>query len=102
MIVINNTPVAVLGLAIRNFLSGVGVPWLLSAKQALNHKRQFLILAKPFIDEMLKTCPKLVNNVYAGSTLSIRWLQWLGFTVEPAMPIESTGEMFHRFYMEKL
>lgn len=100
VVVIDDIPVTILGLVIHDYLSGVGVPWLLSATQALNHRRKFLELSPPVIDEMLRICPKLVNYVYAENKISIRWLKWLGFTVEKAIPSGLNGAMFHRFSKE--
>lgn len=97
----DDIPLAVLGIVLRDFLSGVGVPWLLSTEQALKHKRQFLELSPPVIEEMLNLCPKLVNHVHAENRLSIRWLKWLGFTIECAKPTGLGGELFHRFTMER-
>ena len=97
----DDTPLAVLGLVVRDLLAGVGTPWLLSAKHALGHKRQFLKLAPSIIEEMLDICPKLVNHVYIENKLTIRWLRWLGFTIDDAVPIQGTGELFHKFHMER-
>lgn len=97
----DDVPLAALGIVLRDFLSGVGVPWLLSADQALKHKRQFLELSPPVIEEMLDLCPKLVNYVHAENRLSIRWLEWLGFTIEDAKSTGPAGELFHRFTMER-
>ena len=97
----DDVPLAALGIVSRDFLSGVGVPWLLSADQALKHKRQFLELSPPVIEEMLDMCPKLINYVHAENRLSIRWLKWLGFTIEDAKPTGPGGELFHRFTMER-
>jgi hypothetical protein len=93
----DDTPLAILGIVLRDFLSGVGVPWLLSTEQALKHKRQFLELSPPVIEEMMSMCSRLVNYVHVDNKLSIRWLKWLGFTVEDPKP----GELFHRFTMER-
>lgn len=97
----DDIPLTALGLVLRDFLSSVGVPWLLSAEQALKHKRKFLELSPPVIQEMLDICPKLVNYVHAENKLSIRWLQWLGFTIEDPKPAGLSGELFHRFIMER-
>ena len=97
----DDVPLAALGIVLRDFLSGVGVPWLLSAKQALKHKRQFLELSPPVIDEMMEMCSKLVNHVHTENKLTIRWLKWCGFTIEDPKPIRTTGELFHRFTMER-
>jgi hypothetical protein len=97
----DGVPLTALGLCMRDFLSGTGVPWLLSAEQALKYKRQFLKLSPPIIEEMLDICPKLVNYVHADNKLSIRWLKWLGFTIEDPEPTGPQGELFHRFTKEK-
>jgi len=94
-------PLTALGLIRPNLLSPVGVPWLLSANQALQHRSQFLALSPQVINEMLTICPKLVNCVHSENKLSIRWLKWLGFTVEDAIPIGINGAMFHPFHKEK-
>ena len=97
----DDIPLTVLGLVLRDFLSGIGVPWLLSAEQALKHKRKFLELSPPVIEEMLDICPKLVNHVHIDNKLSIRWLKWLGFTIEDPKPTGMHGELFCRFTMER-
>lgn len=100
VVTIDDTPIAILGLNVYDIMGGKGIPWLLSAEQALKHKRVFLELSKPIIDEMLDKCPYLINHVYTKNTVSKRWLKWLGFTIEKAKPL-ANGEMFHRFYMRK-
>ncbi len=97
---IDGVPVTILGLVVHDILSGCGVPWLLSSEHALKHKRQFLELSPPAIQEMLSICPKLVNYVHSENKISIRWLKWLGFVIEDAKPVGVNGEMFHRFSME--
>lgn len=97
----DGVPLTMLGLVKPILLSDIGVPWLLSARQALDYKRQFLELSPPVIDDMLQTCPKLINFVHSENKLSIRWLKWLGFTIEPAIPMGPFGAMFHPFHKER-
>ena len=94
-------PLTALGIVLRGFLSDVGIPWLLSTEQALKHRKQFLKLSPPVIEEMLDICPKLINYVHAENKLSIRWLKWLGFTIDDPTPLKTTGELFHKFHMER-
>ena len=100
VVLADGVPLAILGLGVRDVLLGIGTPWLLSSEQAVKHKRQFLELSPPVIQEMLTICPKLVNYVHSENSLSIRWLKWLGFTMDEPLPIGINGEMFHRFHME--
>lgn len=97
----DDIPLTALGLVLRGFLSDTGVPWLLSAEQALDHRKEFLRLSPSVIDKMLQIRPKLVNHVHVGNKLSIRWLKWLGFTIEDPEPMKATGELFHRFHKER-
>lgn len=100
VVVIDDIPVTMLGLVIGSAVTGMGSPWLLSARQALNHRRKFIELAPDIVDEMLQICPKLVNYVHVKNRLSIRWLKRIGFIVEAPVPIGVNGEMFHRFSKE--
>ena len=97
----DDVPLTALGLVLRGFLSDTGVPWLLSAEQALDHRKEFLRLSPPVIDKMLQIRPKLVNYVHTENKLSIRWLKWLGFIIENPEPMKTTGELFHRFHKER-
>lgn len=97
----DDTPLTALGLVLRGFLTGIGVPWLLSAEQALKHKREFLKLSPPIIEEMLDICPKLVNHVHIDNKMTIRWLRWMGFTIDDPAPLRTTDELFCKFHMER-
>lgn len=103
VVLVDDTPIAVFGLSVINALTGLGTPWLLSSTEALKHRREFFKLSPPIIQEMLSICPKLYNYVHAENKISIRWLKWLGFTVE-CNPVEYgiKGEKFHKFYMNKV
>ena len=97
-----DVPLAVLGVYRQNIVTGLGVPWLLSSKDALKHKRYFLGLTDQVITEMLGYCPKLYNYVHSENSLSIRWLKWMGFTIHTSdVHInEKTGARFYKFTME--
>lgn len=94
-------PVAMFGLTSVNRLSGIGVPWLLSSEVAMQYKREFLLQSPPVVEQMLNICPKLYNYVHAENKVSIRWLKWLGFTIDEPGPFGVDGAMFHRFHLEK-
>lgn len=98
---VNGRPCVMLGLVVRDVLTGTGVPWLLGTDYALKHAREFLKLSPPVIEEMLHMCPRLFNYVHADNIVSIRWLKWLGFKVDAPLPHGPKGELFHRFHMER-
>jgi hypothetical protein len=43
--------------------------------------------------------PEMRNYVDARHARSIRWLKWLGFTIEEARPMGFAGLPFHPFGM---
>jgi len=91
-----------IGLVIRDILSGSGVAWLLGTESALEYKREFLTQVQVVIEDMLTICPKLFNYVHAKNTVSISWLKRIGFVFEAPTPYGYDDELFHRFYLERL
>lgn len=100
-VLINGDACAILGLSKRDTLTGAGVPWLLGTNAAMRHRREFLLQSPPVIQQMLDICPRLFNYVHCDNKSSIRWLRWLGFTIEPATPYGVGGELFHKFHMQR-
>ena len=94
-------PLVVFGIVSIGFLSDVGVPWLLGTEQATKYVREFAKYSQGVVDEMMDNHTRLVNHVYVNNKVSIRWLKRLGFIIEDPKPLKTTGEMFHRFYMER-
>ena len=76
-----------------------GAPWLLGARGLERHKRAFLAFSRQGLAVMGARYAYLENWVDARNALSIRWLRWLGFTLEPAQPYGRFGRPFHRFWM---
>ena len=98
---INDEPCAILGVVSTDPLSGIGVPWLLSSESALKYKSEFLRQSPPVIEEMLDICSTLYNYVHIDNKLSVRWLKWLGFSMDTAQPYGVDNELFYRFYMNR-
>ena len=102
VVMVDSDPCVIMGLVNKDLLSGTGVPWLLGTERALKHTREFFRLSPPVIDEMLSVCRKLYNYVHTDNKVSIKWLKWIGFTIEKPEPHGVNGEMFHRFHLERL
>lgn len=98
---IDGVPVSLFGLCMPNVLSKTGVPWLLSSNRVLKNKRQLLLVAPGVISDMFNVCDRLVNYVHCDNMVSIRWLKYLGFTMEEAKPYGVCGKPFHKFSMRK-
>ena len=102
VVVAGGVPIAALGLRMNSYLSDEGVPWLLSTNEALKHKREFLANTAEVISDMLMLSPRLVNYVHANNKLSIRWLKWIGFTIDEPAESPVSKELFHKFHMTKV
>lgn len=98
----DNEPLVMIGLVKRDILTGSGVIWMLGTNKSLNYRKEFLRQTQPIIDEMLNICPRLCNLVHSKNLSSIKWLKWLGFTIEEPIKHGSDNELFHRFYLERL
>lgn len=76
----------------------IGRPWLVGSDEIEKHPITFYRMSRGIIGEMKTRYAMLENWVDARNKLSIRWLEWGGFHIEPA---ENTGYEnipFHRFW----
>ncbi|MBS0520512.1 MAG: hypothetical protein JSR90_17585 [Proteobacteria bacterium] len=91
--------VAMVGLGLSSMLGGYGVPWLLTGPACEHHKRRFMIESRRQVARMRATILPLINFVHADYRRAVRWLVWLGFTLDA--PVMLNGAPFRRFAMEK-
>lgn len=91
--------VAVWGVGPLSLSAGRGCPWLLASSAFDRFGRQIVGLSRPLLGHMLAAYPHLENHVDARNRRAVRWLSWLGFVVEPAVPWGVEGRPFHRFWM---
>jgi hypothetical protein len=82
---------------------GSGQPWYMSTEMERNFPRmKFLRTSKKIIDEMLEIYPKLSNYVLVARTKTIKWLRWLGFTVDKRNYYFADPNVpFREFYLER-
>lgn len=95
---VDGEPVCIFGVAPRSLLTGEGLPWMLATDGLQQIERVLARMSKPVVEAMLDAYPMLGNWVDARNTRTIRWLKWLGFTVEPAAPFGAEQLPFHRFW----
>lgn len=88
-------PFAIFGLS--DLMPGVGCPWMLATDRLAANSRWFLRATISVVASMHERHPLLVNYVDARNTASIRWLEWAGFKIHPAMPYGVEGLPFHLF-----
>ena len=92
--------VAVFGVAPLSMTGGIGSPWMLGTPLLERRSRVLVAQTRVYIPRMLRAFPFLFNHVHARNTRSVRWLARLGFTVQPAQPYGTAGELFHPFFMK--
>ncbi len=82
-----------------SLISLTGAPWLLGTPDILTVRGEFLRQCPACVAEMQKRFPRLENYVHAENRLSVRWLQWCGFTVE-GVPVTINNEKFYMFWRD--
>lgn len=101
--IIDGKPAFMWGVArVGTLMSQTGAPWLL-ATPVIEERRvtlEFLRQCPAYVERMQARFPRLENLVHAKNRISIRWLRWLGFTVEP-QAVERNGEPFFLFRRER-
>lgn len=102
IISVNGDPCVMLGVASKTLLSDEGTPWLLGTNSAVKHARQFIDLVPPVINEMFTVYNRLSNYVHVDNLVSKRWLKRIGFELDEPEPYGITGELFHKFHLEKV
>src|SRR5687768_3480927 len=87
-------PIAMAGVSPLSMLGGIGVPWMLGTERVNKNGILFLRESKKRVREMLNTYTLLINYVDERHVVAKRWLDWLGFTIEEALPFPKTRVPF--------
>lgn len=74
---------AMFGVGTVSVLDGEGSPWLLLTDVAAKQARALVVLGKRYSDAMQSAFPLLRGLVHADNATAIRWLQRLGYAIEP-------------------
>jgi len=82
-VLLDDRPVAMLGVTPYSVLEGIGSPWLLGTDDVLKGARQFLTVGPRVVTAMQREWPKLQNYVGAQNRQALRVLERLGFDVSP-------------------
>ena len=72
--------------------------WLVGTDDITRAQFDFLRKSIKIIEALRLEYGFLENWVDARNTLSIKWLRWLGFTLEKPKPFGVLGLPFHHFY----
>lgn len=79
----------------------IGVPWMLGTPVVPRFGAALNRSTRRYNASMLERAPLLLNFVHAANTVSVAWLQRVGYTLGPVQPFGPHGEPFHRFEMRR-
>lgn len=91
---------AIFGVGAMSSISDVGVPWLLATDEVREYCVPFAKHCREYVGEMHKGFEELENYVDGRNKLSMAWLKWCGFTIDPDV-VDVRGVEFHRFHMRR-
>ena len=96
-----DVPIAMAGVRPHpSLLSNEGLPWCLTTEEVLEVPKTFMRLSKSVVHDLFaRKYNYLFNVVDARYNQAVRWLKWLGYTIDDAQPLGVNGEMFHLFWM---
>ncbi|MBF0164471.1 MAG: hypothetical protein HQM01_08260 [Magnetococcales bacterium] len=97
--IVDGALVGIFGVGLADHGPDVGVPWLVPAEDLKQHAGALLTCSRQFVERWRREYALLQNHVHVGNARSIRWLRWLGFTIDPPRPWGVRGALFHRFWM---
>jgi hypothetical protein len=93
-------PICIYGVRAASALSVEAIVWMLGTDQLHKHAMKFGRECGIQVKEMLKDFKVILNYCHAENKLTIRWLKWLGFTLNKPKPYGRKQELFHLFYLE--
>lgn len=97
---LDGEPVLMWGVTPATSIIGkTGVPWLLASDGMFRIWRKVARHSREFVARMQERYPRLQNRVHALNHISLCWLSWCGFVIEPE-PEEINGEEFYTFWRQ--
>lgn len=94
---VDGVPAAMWGLSVLSIAGGEAQPWCLTTALVERVPKQFLRLSRAWVERIAADYAVLRNAVDPRYAKSVRWLEWLGFTLGPVLPIGAGGARVRRF-----
>tara|TARA_R110000824_G_scaffold15883_3_gene66594 strand:+ start:32969 stop:33439 length:471 start_codon:yes stop_codon:yes gene_type:complete len=92
--------VCMFGVSRQNLMGTRGCIWLLGTDLLKRHGIRFLRENNKEIVDLSENFTIIENYCDARNTATLRWLGWLGFTIEKAKPYGIYNLPFHHFHKE--
>lgn len=83
--IVDGKVACVWGLIPPTLLSTSAWLWLDTTEIVAEHKFLFVRYSQRYVEEALKTYPKLIGDCIVGNWSGRRWLEWLGAEFSPAI-----------------
>jgi hypothetical protein len=90
---------ALLGCGTTSLLGGHATPWLITGKPVERVRKSFARLAREKIAELRERYPLMINYVHADYADALKFMAWLGFTIDPPRPWGPLKAPFCRIHM---
>lgn len=97
----DGTPVALFGCAPLCMLTRSAAPWMVGTDWVADNPVTVLRHNRRHVALWQQSWQYLFNHVSAENALSVAWLRWLGFTLDPVAPHGPLGKPFHKFWWKK-
>jgi len=102
-VTLNDVPTIVCGCTRPHGIRMSAAPWLLGTDDmafALRAGGTRVRITKDLVDGWLARAGILENWIAPDNDVAMRWVRWLGFTVDPVAPAGLFGRPFQRFWRE--
>jgi hypothetical protein len=93
---VDEEPHAMIGVAPKNMMEGLGVPWMLGSESIYDHGRELVRYGPGIIAEMRRSFERLENIVHIENHRAIRFLRHFGWEISDE-PVTIGGIDFVRF-----
>jgi hypothetical protein len=102
-VLLDDKPVALFGVGESAGPGGhlIGIPWLVATDEIERHPVRFFRTSKKIIAGIREKYDCLMNWVDTRNSLSIRWLEWAGFSLGEPQPWGFRGSMFRCFWWRR-
>lgn len=95
--VVDGEPICMFGVTPWSILGAAGAPWMIGTTLIKPNARPFLKESRRALEAMKEPYDLLLNFVDARHHEAVRWLRWLGFTIQEPVPYGPDGMPFHPF-----
>lgn len=97
---VNDEIMMMFGIGRHTLVSDQASIWMLATSLIEDHPTKFLRGCGEELTEISRGFKIVENWCDARNKVTLRWLRWLGFTIEEAEPYGIFGMPFHHFYKE--